>query len=540
MKSRIAYVSQPSPGPYDGKRLSPWRVLLGILILAAIVAAAIFGYRFFANEQVRGDVSAPWFAPYVDVTVTPTYAFEKPANNADLDVVLAFVVAQSATSCTPSWGAAYTMDEAAQNLDLDRRIQRLRNQGGDVVVSFGGAANTELAKACTQDAALQQAYASVIDRYAVSTIDLDIEQGNLTDPVAGLRRAVTIAAVQKQMRAEGKPLAVWLTLPVSPSGLTADGQQAVTQMLQSGVDLAGVNAMTMDYGTNLGGQSMAQVSISALRATERQLSALYQQAGTSLTDATVWAKLGATPMIGQNDVSGEVFTIDDAQQLNSFAQSQHLGRMSMWSLNRDRACGTNYADPTVVSNQCSGVDQGDTTFAQTLQPGFTAPPDASADKTTTPEASPVVTDNPSTSPYPIWSADATYLSGAKVVWKGNVYQAKWWTRGDNPDSPLANADSWPWKLIGPVLPGETPYPQPTLAPGTYPAWDPQTVYTAGNRIMFQGVPYEAKWWTRGDNPAAQSTNPDGSPWIPLTAKQIEDINSGASPAVSPTPAPPAG
>lgn len=532
MKSRIAYVSPPAPGPYDGKRLSPWRVLLGILILAAIVAAAVFGYRFFVNEQVRGDVSAPWFAPYVDVTLTPTFAFEKPANDADRNVVLSFVVAASAQSCTPSWGGAYTMDEAAQNLDLDRRIQRLRNQGGDVVVSFGGAANTELANACTVDADLQKAYQSVIDRYEVSTIDLDIEGANLADPVSGLRRAVALAAVQKQMRAAGQPLAIWLTLPVAPTGLTADGQKAIAQMLQSGVDLAGVNVMTMDYGVDLAGQSMADASISALQATERQVAALYRDSGTSLTDATVWAKLGATPMIGQNDVAGEVFSIDDAQKLNSFAQQQHLGRLSMWSLNRDRTCGSNYADPKVVSNVCSGVDQGATTFAQTLQPGFTASPDASAGHTTTPEASPVVTDNPTTSPYPIWSPDGTYLAGAKVVWHGNVYQAKWWTRGDNPDSPLADASSWPWTLIGPVLPGETPYPQPTLAPGTYPAWDPAATYTAGNRIMFQGVPYEAKWWTRGDSPAAQSNNPDGSPWVPLTAKQIEDINASATPTPS--------
>ncbi len=54
MSSRIAYVSPPAPGPHEGKRLSPWRVILAILILAAITAAVVFGYRFFANEQIRG------------------------------------------------------------------------------------------------------------------------------------------------------------------------------------------------------------------------------------------------------------------------------------------------------------------------------------------------------------------------------------------------------------------------------------------------------------------------------------------------------
>ena len=91
MTSRIAYSAPPAPGPYDGKRLSPWRVLLGILVLAALVAGAIFGYRFFVTDQVRAVESAPWFAPYVDVTVTPTFAFESPADAAAQDVVLSFV-----------------------------------------------------------------------------------------------------------------------------------------------------------------------------------------------------------------------------------------------------------------------------------------------------------------------------------------------------------------------------------------------------------------------------------------------------------------
>ncbi len=41
---------------------------------------------------------------------------------------------------------------------------------------------------------------------------------------------------------------MWLTLPVSPNGLTADGLRVVDQMLSAGVDLAGVNGMTMDFG----------------------------------------------------------------------------------------------------------------------------------------------------------------------------------------------------------------------------------------------------------------------------------------------------
>ncbi|MFZ8360594.1 glycosyl hydrolase family 18, partial [Staphylococcus aureus] len=84
---------------------------------------------------------------------------------------------------------------------------------------------------------------------------------------------------------------------------------------------------------------MAQVSENALSAVHTQLVAAYAHAGASLDDAAAWAKVGATPMIGQNDVAQEVFGLDDARQLNAFALAQHLGRVSMWSLNRDRTCG---------------------------------------------------------------------------------------------------------------------------------------------------------------------------------------------------------
>ena len=46
------------------------------------------------------------------------------------DVVLGFVVADPDDACTPSWGGAYTLDEAATGLDLDRRIARYRERGG--------------------------------------------------------------------------------------------------------------------------------------------------------------------------------------------------------------------------------------------------------------------------------------------------------------------------------------------------------------------------------------------------------------------------
>ena len=179
-------------GPHAGKRLSPWRVMLGILIAAAAGVAIWFGFHT-VTDRVVIDPNQPWFAAYVDTTLTPAYAFESPASAADEDVVLGFVVAADESTCEPSWGAAYSLDQAARDLDLDRRIARLRQQGGDVVVSFGGRDNTELAAACPDAESLAAAYRAVIDRYDLTLIDLDIEGEALTDAATGARRAVAHA-----------------------------------------------------------------------------------------------------------------------------------------------------------------------------------------------------------------------------------------------------------------------------------------------------------------------------------------------------------
>ena len=41
---------------------------------------------------------------------------------------------------------------------------------------------------------------------------------------------------------------MWLTLPVAPGGLLADAVAVVDATLAAGVELGGVNVMTMDYG----------------------------------------------------------------------------------------------------------------------------------------------------------------------------------------------------------------------------------------------------------------------------------------------------
>jgi chitinase len=272
--------------------------------------------------------------------------------------------------------------------------------------------------------------------------------------------------------------------------------------------------------------SLAENAIQALKETHRQLKIIYNKAGIYLSDAVLWAKIGATPMIGQNDVATERFTLKDATELNQFAQKVKLGRMSMWSANRDRKSNPDYVPATLVSDSYSGVTQEGQDFAKRLKKNLNGKVAENAQLTTVSNLTKEELqkpDDPATSPYPIWSEEGVYLAQTKVVWHHHVYEAKWWTKGDAPDSPILRAEETPWQLIGPVLPGEKPLPQLKLPEGTYPNWLEDTVYTAGKRVMFDGIGYEAKWWNKNENPEKALINFETSPWKALSQKEIKQM-----------------
>lgn len=312
----------------------------------ATVGACV-GIAFFALTTKQ---SSPLkqFVPYVDVTAFPAADFEESGG------ILAFIVAHKSNPCTPSWGGEYTLQQADTHLKIDERIAMAAHQGSKIAVSFGGLNNRDLAVGCTDPAKLAAAYALVVERYSLSEIDLDIEASALQSSAANERRAVAIAELQ----ARHPNLAVWVTLPVTSEGLTEAGLQALNALTAKNVRVTGVNIMTMNFGL-VPGQTMTQATESALTHTHHQLATIYKDASSE----EIWTKIGATPMVGRNDLDGEVFTLDDAKKLHAFAKSKNLGRVSMWSVNRDVPC-------LVVSSFCNGVNKPKGAFANILGQGF--------------------------------------------------------------------------------------------------------------------------------------------------------------------------
>ena len=230
-------------------------------------------------------------------------------------VVLSFITGKG---CTPTWNGT----PLARATAINTRIQQTQALGDQVIASFGGKIGPEPAVSCSDPAQLAASYQSVVSRYDLSTIDLDIEGSASLNSTVNARRAVAIATVQKAQAKAGRGLAVWLTLAVTPSGLLPDSLAVVREMMSAGVTISGVNVMTFDYGP-LGGQTVLSASESALTSTAAQIQSL---------GLNSWSELGATIMEGHTDTAGQVWNLSDAQAFWNFAYTHRLGRLSEWSL----------------------------------------------------------------------------------------------------------------------------------------------------------------------------------------------------------------
>jgi len=269
-------------------------------------------------------------------------------------------------SCTPAWGGAVPLSTSnAAQIDardaIERSIDALEAAGGSTIMSFGGANGTELAQACTTLSDLTRSYRQVIERYTTTHIDFDIEGGALADRAANLRRGQAIAALQAAAKANGSTLTVSLTLPVFPTGLTQDGLNAIADTIAGGARVDLVNVMAMDYGPwampNPDG-NLGQAAIDAGVNTAAQMARFWP----TLTAAQRLAHVGVTPMIGRNDVATEFFRTQDAHTVGVFARAENLGRLSWWSVNRDKPCPAGQG--AWASSTCSGDPSPAWTYAQ--------------------------------------------------------------------------------------------------------------------------------------------------------------------------------
>jgi len=294
-------------------------------------------------------------APYVDLGLWPTANLSAFAATTGVTAVTgSFIVADRASACSPTW-AGYTAYTVGTSGDFQANISAFQTDGHRFIASFGGAINNELARVCTNPTALLNAYTNVVTRYDLDRIDFDIEGSDVSDSTSNKRRAAAVALLQSQRAAAGHPLQVSLTLPVMPYGLIPSGVRTVTEFAAAGVTLSAVNVMAMDYGD--GTTAMGTAAISASKATATQLAGIPAYAG--LTAAERLSLVGITPMLGANDIPGEIFTPADATMVGAFAKANALASLGWWEMTRDQPCTA-----TIPTYMCSGVSSPQWTFSR--------------------------------------------------------------------------------------------------------------------------------------------------------------------------------
>jgi chitinase len=313
-------------------------------------------------SAVSGAFASGVYAPYVDVTAWPTPLLDViGVQHGIQQFTMAFVVSGN-SQCVPSWGGVQNIGSGNTSdllTSLSTSLANYRAKGGEVSVSFGGANGVPLMQACTSAATLQGAYQTVIDSYALTHIDFNMEGASQQDTAAITRNFQAVHALQSAMTAKGKTLHVTLTLPVMPTGLTQDGVNVLNSAIANNVVFDAVNVMAMDYGgASIG---MGQAATQGASSLYSQIDTAFKSAGQTKTDAQLWQMVGVTPMIGMNDVQGETFTLADAQSVLNVARADGFGLLSNWSVGRDQACPNIGA---YTSPSCSGIQQTPYAFAR--------------------------------------------------------------------------------------------------------------------------------------------------------------------------------
>ncbi|MBL0624500.1 glycosyl hydrolase family 18 protein [Aeromonas veronii] len=87
--------------------------------------------------------------------------------------------------------------------------------------------------------------------------------------------------------------------------------------------------------------------------------------------------------------------------------------------------------------------------------------------------------DPDAANWPAWQASKVYNGGDKVSHNQLVWQAKYWTQGNEPSR---SADQW------------------TLVSKVQLGWDANVAYNGGDLTNHNGRQWKAQYWTRGDEP----------------------------------------
>jgi hypothetical protein len=312
---------------------------LGVLLLACLAASSLDAAPADAQPV---ELAAPyeylgWGRPQPPAGVLATSGVK--------DLTFAFMLSHG--KCTPAWDGTRPLLGGADQSG----IEAVRAAGGDVDVSFGGWSGKKLGSACKTPEALAAAYQKVIDAYSLHAIDIDIEHGEFTNKKTRLRVVAALAAIQRA----NAGLEISVTFGTGETGPDRDGQSLIADAAAIGFQPSVWTIMPFDFGAPVA--DMGQTSIRAAEGLEREVATRY-----GLSAAQAYEHIGISSMNGTTDESDETVSAANFEAMLAFAQQHHLGRLTFWSVNRDRPCAAKGSE----SDACSGIEQQPYEFSDLL------------------------------------------------------------------------------------------------------------------------------------------------------------------------------
>jgi chitinase len=224
----------------------------------------------------------------------------------------------------------------------DANVAAFERAGVDYIISTGGAAGVFT---CATDAGMER-FIARYDSPRLIGVDFDIEAGQTADGLAALMQRVRSAQFHHPRLRFSFTLATLAASDGSLGSLNPLGEQVLQAIRVAGLGDYYINLMVMDYGPAIPGncvvvEGVCDMGKSAIRAAEN----VHARYGIPMH------RIELTPMIGVNDVTANVFRLEDALRTARFVRGRGLGGLHFWSLDRDARCAAGDAPgPSPVCN----------------------------------------------------------------------------------------------------------------------------------------------------------------------------------------------
>jgi chitinase len=289
-------------------------------VIAGVIATGV------ATSQAQTTAAAAVVAPQAAFLGAAPYEFPATGGKDPVAVMnstgvhaitLAFILNKG--GCQPAWDGSGSLTGGA----IVSRINAIRNAGGDVVVSFGGAEGNKLGNACGSASALAGAYQKVINQYKLRAIDIDLEAGEVS-------QSSKVLSALKIVKQKNPGVQIIMTLGTGTSGLVGGEAKIPGQAAKMGSPVDVWTIMPFDFGTVGGSADMGKLSVQASEGLHKQLKAAFK----TLSDDQIYRMQGISSMNAHTD-TGENVTVAHFKTMLKYCQQHHLARFTFWELNRD-------------------------------------------------------------------------------------------------------------------------------------------------------------------------------------------------------------